>query len=173
MVQLEEQRRQLNLNYNIYQLLQAEKALINVEDSAPNTTEELETCSSKKHDDENMIIDETSESSHQQHQQQQLRKSTRNRSGTTSTTATTTDSSAKTSASSSGIWSDSVSSTISSSNAAAFDSLRAQAIGQLYARQLDPDAAPYIVYNLSEYEILEDCSILNMHKSLNSRLNKV
>lgn len=171
MVQLEEQRRQLNLNYNIYQLLQAEKALINVEDSAPNTTEELETCSSKKHEDDNMIIDETPESSHQQHQQQ-LRKSTRNRSGTTSTTATT-DSSAKTSASSSGIWSDSVSSTISSSNAAAFDSLRAQAIGQLYARQLDPDAAPYIVYNLSEYEILEDCSILNMHKSLNSRLNKV
>lgn len=143
-VQLEEKRRQLNLDYKLYQLYQSEKAASSSpdEDDLPkaNDVEGKDT-----HMDEN------------HHQQPNLRKSTRNK-------PTSIDSSGKTSASSSGIWSTDLS--------AGLESIKSKALGQLYNRQLDPDAAPYIVYSLSDFEILEDWSILNMHKSVNARLNK-
>lgn len=182
-IQLEERRRQLNLDYSIYQLMQSEKnnsAGTSNEDRSGNEEQQSHTSGGDQQQqqqhqtgeqDENTTPMEDASTTTTTSQQQptaataatpQLRKSTRNK-------GASIESSAKTSASSSGIWSGG---NISADLCSGLEVIRNQALGQLYARQLDPDAAPFIVYSLSDLEILEDLSIIKMNNSLNSRLNR-
>lgn len=178
-IQLEERRRQLNLDYSIYQLMQSEKnnsAGTSNEDRSGNEEQQSHPSGGEQQQqqqtgeqDENTTPMEDASTTMSQHQQPtaqaatpQLRKSTRNK-------GASIESSAKTSASSSGIWSGG---NISADLCSGLEVIRNQALGQLYARQLDPDATPYIVYSLSDLEILEDLSIIKMNNSLNSRLNR-